>query len=158
MLSPFLVPSHSQENPYPIPLPSASMRVFLHPLTHSCLTALASPYTGASSLHRTKGLSFHDILQGHPLLHMQLKQWVAPCVLFVWWFSSGELWGKGSGWLILLFFLWGSFSPFSNSSIGDHMISSMVGCKQLPQYMLGSGRASQENYISLLSACNSWHP
>jgi hypothetical protein len=24
-----------------------------------------------------------------------------------WWFSPWELWGKVSGWLILLFFLWG---------------------------------------------------
>jgi hypothetical protein len=40
------------------PLPFASMRVLLHPLTHSCLTALASPYTGALS-HRNKGLSSH---------------------------------------------------------------------------------------------------
>ena len=40
-------------------LPFASMRVLLHPLTHSCLTALASPYAGASSLHRTKGLPSH---------------------------------------------------------------------------------------------------
>ena len=30
-----------------------------HPPTHSSLTALAFPYTGASSLHRTKGLSSH---------------------------------------------------------------------------------------------------
>jgi hypothetical protein len=31
----------------------------LHPPTHSCLTALAFPYAGASSLHRTKGLPSH---------------------------------------------------------------------------------------------------
>jgi hypothetical protein len=35
------------------------MRVFPCPLTHSCLTALASPYAGASSLHRTNGLPSH---------------------------------------------------------------------------------------------------
>ena len=40
-------------------LPFTSMRVLLHPLTHSCLTTLASPYAGASSLHRTKGLPSH---------------------------------------------------------------------------------------------------
>ena len=39
--------------------PPASMMVFLHPSTHSYLHALSFPYTGASSLHRTKGLSFH---------------------------------------------------------------------------------------------------
>ena len=51
MISPFLVtppqppiPSHFS------PLPFASMRVLLHPFTHSRLTPLASPYAGASSL------------------------------------------------------------------------------------------------------------
>jgi hypothetical protein len=34
---------------------------------------------------------------GHPLLHMQLKPWVPPCVLFGWWFSPWELWGY---WLV----------------------------------------------------------
>jgi hypothetical protein len=46
-----------------------------------------------------------DARQCHPLLHIQLELWVPPCVLFCWWFSPWELWG--SGWLILLFFLWG---------------------------------------------------
>jgi hypothetical protein len=41
-----------------------------------------------------------------------------------------------------------SFSPFSNSSIGDHTLSPMVGCKHLPLYLSGSGRASQEIAIS----------
>jgi hypothetical protein len=36
-----------------------------HPLTHSCLPAMAFPYTGASSLQRTKGLSsLNHILTG----------------------------------------------------------------------------------------------
>jgi hypothetical protein len=30
-----------------------------HQSTHSCFLALAVPYIGASSLHRTKGLSSH---------------------------------------------------------------------------------------------------
>ena len=33
-----------------------SMRVLLLPLTHSHITALASPYNWAPSLHKTKGL------------------------------------------------------------------------------------------------------
>jgi hypothetical protein len=45
-----------------------------------------------------------------------------------------------------------SFSPFSNSSTGDTigelMLSSMTGCKHLPVYLSGSGRASQETAIS----------
>jgi hypothetical protein len=35
------------------------MRMLLHPTTHSYLTLLASPYSGASSLLRTKGLPSH---------------------------------------------------------------------------------------------------
>jgi hypothetical protein len=45
--------------PIPYPLPPASMRLFPHPPTHSHLSTLASPYTGASSLHRTKDLPSH---------------------------------------------------------------------------------------------------
>ena len=41
-----------------------------------------------------------------------------------------------------------SFSPFSNSSIEDTMLSPMVGCEHLPLYLSGSGRASQETTIS----------
>ena len=41
-------------------LPSpTSMRVCLHPPIHSCLPVLKFPYTGASSLHKTKGFSSH---------------------------------------------------------------------------------------------------
>jgi hypothetical protein len=44
---------------HPIPLPSFSKRMLLLPPTYSCLITLASSYTGASSLHRTKGLLSH---------------------------------------------------------------------------------------------------
>jgi len=44
-----------------------------------------------------------------------------------------------------------SFSPFSNSSIGDPVLSSIVGCKHPPLYLSGSGRASQETAI--LGSC-----
>ena len=56
-LSPF--PGFLSENPHPISPPPASMRLFLYLPTHSHFPILAFPYTGASSLHRTKGLSFH---------------------------------------------------------------------------------------------------
>jgi hypothetical protein len=36
-----------------------------------------------------------------------MESWVPLCVLFGWWFSPWELWGRGSGWFILFFFLWG---------------------------------------------------
>ena len=60
MLSPSCFPSLPY-HPIPhhiLPLP-ASVRVFPYPPTHSCLPALVFPYIGASSIHRTKGLSSH---------------------------------------------------------------------------------------------------
>ena len=45
--------------PYPIVPPPASMRVLTYSPTRSCLPALAFPNTGAWSLPRTKGLSYH---------------------------------------------------------------------------------------------------
>jgi hypothetical protein len=47
------------EAPYPIPSPPASMRVVPNPPTHFLLPILEFPYTGVTSLHRTKGLSSH---------------------------------------------------------------------------------------------------
>ena len=47
-------PGFPSATPYPNLL--SSMRLLPHPPTHSHLTALAFPYTGALSLHRTKGL------------------------------------------------------------------------------------------------------
>ena len=39
-------------------------------------------------------------------------------------------------------------SPFSNSSIGDPVASSKVGCNNLPLYLSGSGTVSRETPIS----------
>ena len=50
------LPSFPSRNP-PSPLP-ASVRMLPDPTTHSHLTYLALPYTGALSLHRTKGPLF----------------------------------------------------------------------------------------------------
>jgi hypothetical protein len=60
MISPFPV-AHLQNLHliFLFPLPFASMRVLLHSLTHSYLAILASPYAGASSLQRSKGLLSH---------------------------------------------------------------------------------------------------
>ena len=54
MLSPSQFPLHKPA--FPLLLPPASMRVLPHQPTHSCLSALAFPYPGSSSLHRTKEL------------------------------------------------------------------------------------------------------
>jgi hypothetical protein len=56
---PFPNPSPPPENPYPTPPPSASMRMYPYPSTYSRLSALKFPYTGALSLHGTKGLFSH---------------------------------------------------------------------------------------------------
>jgi hypothetical protein len=47
-----------------------------------------------------------------------------------------------------------SFSPFSNSSIRDLMISPMVGSAFVRLWLGLSG----DSHIRLLSACTSWHP
>ena len=52
-----------------------------------------------------------DAQQSHLLTHVQLKQWVHTCGYFGWWFSLWEL--LGSGWMILLLFLW-SCKPFQH--------------------------------------------
>ena len=58
MLSPSLV--SPLENPNPFSPPSASMRMLPCPPTHLLLHPHQGiPYTGISSLHRTKGLSSH---------------------------------------------------------------------------------------------------
>lgn len=49
----------SSTNPSLIPLPFASKRLLPHPI-HSCLTTLASPFAGTTSLHRTKCLPSID--------------------------------------------------------------------------------------------------
>ena len=91
ILDVFLFPGLPFGTPYSIPPPPASIRVFLHPPTHSCLPALAFPYTGA------QGALLPLIQQGHPLPHMQPEPWVSLCVLFGWWSSPWELRGV---WLV----------------------------------------------------------
>ena len=63
MMSPFLVNPPQPSHPIHFsPLPFASMRVLLHPFTHSCLTPLASPYAGAPSLPPLPLMSHKAIL------------------------------------------------------------------------------------------------
>ena len=67
MITPFLVFPPQPPHPISLSLPFASMRVLLHPLTHSCLTTLASPYTGASSL---KAILCYICTWSHGFLHV----------------------------------------------------------------------------------------
>jgi hypothetical protein len=61
--------------------------------THSCLSNLASPYPGSSSLYRTKGLSSQWCQITQPSATYAAGAMGAPCVLFDWCFRSWELWG-----------------------------------------------------------------
>jgi hypothetical protein len=56
-----------------------------------------SPTLGHRAFTRPRTSPSNDVQQGHPLLHRRLEPWVAPCVLFGWWFSPWELWGY---WLV----------------------------------------------------------
>jgi hypothetical protein len=72
-----------------------------------------------------------DDQQVHLLLHMQLETWVPPCVLFGWWFSPWELWGVLVGSYCCSSYEavnpFNSLGSFSSSSIGDPVLSPMVG-------------------------------
>jgi hypothetical protein len=107
--------------------------------------------------HRIKGRSSTDVQQGHPLPHMQPEALVPPSVFFGWWSSPQELrgWGRLADrhccFPNMAANPLSSFSPFSNSSIGNHAFSLMCDCKYLPICLTGSGRTSQETAI--LGSC-----
>jgi hypothetical protein len=91
ILSPFPVPP--PEIPYLFSPPLASMRVFPHPPTHSCFSVLVFPYTGALSLHRTKGL-FSHWCPTRPSSATYVAGAMSPSMVFLgWWFSPWKLWG-----------------------------------------------------------------
>jgi hypothetical protein len=84
---------------------------------------------------------------------MRLEPWVPSCVLFGWWFSPslGALGGTSCWYCCSSYGVanpFSSFSPFSNPSIGDPVLSPMDGCEYPPLYLSGTGRASQETAIS----------
>jgi len=147
MLLPFQV--SPLQTPYPIPPNPASMKLLPYPPTHSCLTALAFLYTGASSFHRTKDFSSHWC-QIRPIF----------CYICSWSHGSAHVFSldgglvPGSslvGWYCCSYEIaspFSSFSPPSNSSIGVSVVSTMVGLKHLYLYWSGSGRAFQKTVIS----------
>jgi hypothetical protein len=124
------------------------------PLLWGCsppLTALAFSYAGVSSLHRTKGLPSH-CCQLRP--SSATYAWVPPWVFFGWWFSPWELWGV---WLVVIVALPMGLQTLSAPSVlpltpplGSSCPVPMAGCKHLHLYCSGSGRVSQETYISCL--------
>jgi hypothetical protein len=134
---------------------SSPMRVLYHPPTPVFLP-WHSPTLGHRTFTGPKAFPPTDVQQGHSLPHMQPEPWVPPCIFFGWWSSPWELWRCGggglAGWHCCSFYgaanPLSSFSPISNSSIGDPVLSPMVGCDLLPLFLSGSGRTSQETAIS----------
>jgi hypothetical protein len=152
MLSPFLTPP--PRNPYPMHLPPASMRVFPYPPTHSWLPALELPNTGASikpsqgqgpllpRMH-DKAILCYMCSCSHGSLHVySLADGLVP-VWFGW--EKGDLvgWYCCSSYGVANPFSY--FSPFSNSLIGDPVLSPVVACEH-PH--AGSDRVFQETAIS----------
>jgi hypothetical protein len=88
MLSPLLVSLRNS----PIPSPSHCFYEGVPPpTTHSCLSVLAFPYTGASSLHRTKGLSvnhFQSLVIFQPINKTKQNKKQLLSVLNVQWHNE----------------------------------------------------------------------
>ena len=143
MLPPFLV--SPLKTPYLIPLHPT------HQPTHSHFLVLAFPSTGVSSLLRTKGLSSHWCLT-RPSCAADAAGAMGPSMCTLW------LVVESVGALVLLLVHWcssyeaaisfTSFSPFSNSSIGDLVLIPLVVCEQPTLYLSGTGKASLEKVIS----------
>jgi hypothetical protein len=135
ILSPFLISP-------PTPTPSHPA---LHLLTKPPAPASLSwhsPTLGHRAFTRPRDSPLIDVPQGHPLLHMRLETWVPPCIPFGWWFSTRELWGCSSYWAANpLSFL----CPFSNSSIGDTVLSPMGDCEHPFLYLC--------NYFECVCEC-----
>jgi hypothetical protein len=121
--------------PFTLPLPLWGYSP-THPPTPAFLP-WHSPTLGHQTPSGPRAAPLTDVQQGHPL-------WLVVQ-------SAGALRAL-AGWQCC--FPYGaanplsSFSLFSNSSIGDPTLSPIVGCKHLPLYLSGSGRASQETAIS----------
>jgi hypothetical protein len=84
---------HFPSNPSPIPFPLSMLTNLPTPASQSW----HSPTLGHRAFTRSRASPLIDVPQGHLVLHMQLKPWVPPYVLFGWWFSPWELWGY---WLV----------------------------------------------------------
>jgi hypothetical protein len=93
----FPFPVSPPETPYPIPPPPASMQVLpTHPPTLPPGPGIAHWGIEPS---QEQGPPPIDALQGHHPLHIWLELWIPPCLLFGWWFSPWQLWGRGI-WLV----------------------------------------------------------
>jgi hypothetical protein len=116
MFSPLSFPSATPPSLSPSPCSPTSLPWhFLHYEGHLA-------FTGPRAYPPT------DDWEGHPLLHMWLEPWVPPCALFGWCLVPGS---SGGGGLVSSYCCssygaanpFSSLGPFSNSSIGDLVLS-----------------------------------
>ena len=122
---------------FPYPLPASLAHSLLLPCSGIPLYWGIKPSQGQGPV---LSLTSHKAI----LYYMHLKPWVPPCVLFGWWFSPWELWRY---WLVHIVVppmeLQIPSAPFSSSSIGDPVLSSVDGfefhfcfCKALPEPLM----------------------
>jgi hypothetical protein len=140
-------------NPSSLLLPPASMKMLPHPPTHSCLTTLASFYSGASSLDRVKGLPSHWCqIKESSATYTARAMGPSMCTLWLVVLSLEAL-GVLVGWWCCLSYgvtnPFSSFRTFSSSSIGDLC---------LVHWLAVSIHLCICKAIRLLSACTSWQP
>ena len=140
MLSPFLVSSPNV--PYTLPPPPAPQP------THSCFLALASPYTGAYNLHKTKGLSS----QWWPTRPSSATNAARDM-------SSGVPFSSYCYSTYRVADPFSSLGAFSSFSIGGPVFHFIDDCEHPLLYLPGTGIASYEtvSYTRVPSAKSCWH-
>jgi hypothetical protein len=122
-------------SPFPVLPPHLPLLLWGCSFTYPPTPTSPSLHWGINwAFNRPRASPSIDAWQAHPLQHMQLE----PCALLCQWLSPWEFLGE---WLVDIVFSYGvsipinSFSPFSNSSIGDPMLSPMFGCEHLSLYL-----------------------
>ena len=148
------LPCFPSANPQSTP-PPASMRMLPYQPTHLCITALAFPYAGASSLHRTKGLLSYWP-QIRPCSAIYAAGAMGPSLwLFGYWFSPWRFWRI---WLV----------EIGQTSSAPSVLALTPPMRLLysVQWLAASIRIllvslwqslSRDIHIRLLSASTSWH-
>jgi hypothetical protein len=147
-------------SPFPVPPPPETLYPFPPVLLHlwGCSPQSKFPTLGHRAFTGLRASPRIDAGQDHPLLHIQVESWVAPCVLLSWWFSP---WEPGRGvWLVDIIFL-----PVGLQTPSAPSVLSLTPPLRTPlrilcsdQYLAASISLSGDGYIRLLSTSTSWHP
>jgi hypothetical protein len=143
MLSNFLF--SPPKTPYPIPLPLLS-----NTPTHASMS-WHSPTLRLWAFSGLRASPPNDEHLGHPLLHMQLDLWIPACVHvgYLVLGTVGILVGSYCCSSYGTACSFSSFGSFSSSSIGNLVLSPVVGWEHPSMYLSGTGRASQETAVSV---------